>query len=113
METLKKMGVKFSTIKIGDRLYICDESSKPSVEKKARRALNEGETVKWNDGSEQWMENDPVMDWTKHGSEMYQWKKGDGNKIACDKLLFTRVNGKVTKKVVRRVFMDYLKATNG
>ena len=110
---LKKMGVKPIQIRIGDVLHICVEETRPSVEKKARRALNEGKVVKWDDGSEQWVEHIPVMDWSKTGSDVYEWKKGDYNKVACDKVLFTKAGGKVTKKALKRVFMDYLRATNG
>lgn len=105
--------VKFLKVKIDDgkkaTLYLCVEETFPEMEKKAKVALQKGATVTWPDGQEQWIEDAPIMGGSTEGEFDYVWHK-DGNRVKCEKRLYTRgEDGTVSHEVLRLVFRDYLK----
>jgi len=113
LSLLGRMGINTHSIKVNDCRYVFVEDTRSSIEKIANKALEKNGVVTWEDGSVQWIEYEPVADWSKTGSEVWLWKKNNHNMIACDKTLFTKKDGKVTKTVLKRIYRDYLKAMNG
>ena len=73
------------------------------VEARARRALNRGATVRWNDGSTQWVTKDPIWD---SKEDTFIWH-GDGDRIRTETWLHTEKNGEETRELLRTTWMGY------
>lgn len=62
---------------------------------KAKRAMKTGSTITWEDGSEEWMHYEPVIDMEKLGSEQFTWD-ASGDRIKYTIVSYVKVNGSVT-----------------
>lgn len=84
-------------------LHIYCEETREQVESKARRAMTRGASIEWGDGTEQWIQNDPII---KDGQVVFH---DDGNRIRTEVTEYTLKPGQRTERVLRTVWMDYLK----
>ena len=71
----------------------------------ARKSMAQGSTIKWNDKSEQWIENVPKFD-----SAFRNIFHKDGNRIKTDRIEYTKKDGEITNRILKTVWMDYDKA---
>lgn len=69
---------------IGSTLFVGTDEE---VERRIKRALSRGETVKEN-GITRWVEEHQVHDKTKTGSAAYTWK---GDKVRVERFMVTRL----------------------
>jgi len=109
---VKEVLSRLRKMRIGDTLIIfCDETEE-EVKGIAHRALKKGETVVWEDGRTQWIDDDVIFDFDRAKAEGesagYTWTS-DGNRVAFDRFLCTKSkDGEVTKERQRRVYKDFL-----
>lgn len=91
----RKLGLL--TIRVGNTLNICQPETRHIVEKQAKAAMMRGETVVWEDGREQWVIFNEIIDLTKSGSARWTWDR-KGGKVKANVILRTRLPG--TKNIV-------------
>ena len=97
------------TIKVDNTMYVLigQESDKVELEREAEkiyRNLKVGQTLEEN-GKKIWMEDVPVVDVTKHGSDMFIWDK-TGNKVLTERITHTN-EGILTRRVVKKFYKKY------
>jgi hypothetical protein len=90
-------------------VVIHDDETREQVEARANRAMSRGATITWQDGREEWMDKAPLFKAGVDNSITLLWHQ-DGNRIRVEILKATKVNGEITREVLRTVWMDYLKA---
>lgn len=88
-------------------LHVCDEESLDEIRAKAIQALKNGHEVMWFDRTINWIESDPIIDFTKNGSDMYIWDKS-GNKVKNEITLYTKKGKAITKEKIGERFRTYV-----
>ena len=92
--------------KIGDILHIFDAPSRPSIQKKIKRALAKGETIIHEDKSREWIVTFPIHDENKTGSSAYIWDKS-GDRIKCARERVVVKDGTRTTETLRPIFKGW------
>lgn len=67
-------------IRIDDTLHVFDAASEARIVRLAQKALANGATVVWADGTTEWETVSPVIAPGQSGSAMYTWD-AHGNKV--------------------------------
>lgn len=85
------------------------EDTEIKVKKLIKKSLFQGHSVTF-EGKTKWIEDVPIVDFTKDDSSCYIWDKS-GNKILCERTLYIRdeSNLEITNKVLRKIYKDFLK----
>lgn len=82
------------------------ESCDALVKRIAAKAMRDGCSVRYPDGTTRWIETREVVDTTKSGSAAYTWAK-DGNRVLCARRLHTvQPDGTDTVTALRPVYRD-------
>lgn len=105
-------GCKIATIAIETikmrTVHVCIGDAIVEVRAKAKRALEAGHSVTWEDGRTQWVETEPLFGSDESGG--WYWHK-DHNRIKCEKRLHTKTkDGKITVEVLKTIWLDYERA---
>ena len=100
---------KTVSVKIGDTLqvYIGDSDDlTASMDKDIAKGLKAGKLIQ-RDGTKQWIDDSPITDTNKAGSDAYTWDKS-GNKIKHNRTLVTMdADGNKTDKIIGTVYKNF------
>ena len=93
-------------VRIGDTMHIQIGSGvgETAIDKTIKFALSRGETVTER-GVSRWMEVVEDVLPGKSGSSAYVWHT-DGNRVRATKFEVTKVGGKVTRREIRKVWVQ-------
>ncbi len=101
----------FYTIKITYKneahLHICDDTTLDMIRAKAIKALKAGHEVMWFDKTINWTESNPILDFSKEGTDMYIWDKS-GNKVKNEILLYIKKGNVITKRKIGERFKTFI-----
>lgn len=97
---------KKRVIRTDDTLRIMIGEDDAKVESTIKAALGRGETVT-EGGVTRWIECLPLYDTSKTGTARYTWHR-DGNRVKCERMLFTKTGGSVTKERLGLVWRDFM-----
>jgi hypothetical protein len=90
--------------KCGDTLFVYDEAGAAETFRQIRQRINRGEMATMPDGSQQWVEDEAVVDTTKQAADQYTWA-ADGNRVLHTRSLCTKhPDGRIERKVLRRFY---------
>jgi len=88
-------------------IYLCDDENLAAITAKAEKAMKAGATVTWQDGRQQWINDDILFDSSKNGSAAFQWDRS-GNRVKHERFLVTRTpDGQIRTEAVGTVFKRF------
>ena len=94
--------MRIKTARIGDTLFVYDETTEASV--KQANIVADGHAANYDNGTSEWIVDEPIVDTTKVGSAMFVWDKA-GTRIKHERCRYIKdKNGNVTRKVEKTVY---------
>jgi hypothetical protein len=97
--------MKLHRTKIGSTLYLHDESEH------ARKVIHsqiipDGYAARFEDGSEEWIIDEPIVDLSKSGSDQYIWDKS-GNRCKHNRVRYQKNSaGQVSSTIERTIYKE-------
>lgn len=81
--------MKLKRIQIDDNVFLFDNAAEARVTKQAQKALANGATVTWVDGTMEWETVSAIVDLHMSGSAMFTWDSA-GNKVRHEVVRHTK-----------------------
>jgi len=95
---------------VGNTVYVYlfkekdEEKIRADIEKLVKP--NGDALVSLKDGTRTWIEDQPVFDSSKEGSDRYTWDR-TGNRVLCERIRFQQDGDEMLTRVLKRVWREF------